>query len=332
MAHPDRPAPRVSVAISTYNRAHLVGRAIRSALAQTVGDFELIVVDDGSADDTPAVLAAVGDPRLRIARHERNQGISRTRNTALGLVRGEWIAFLDDDNEWTPDYLERQLALAAARPEADVVYCRARLQYTDRPAVEWGEVWQGRIFCRLLGVWVPLMSGALIRTAALAAVGGVDERLRATEDHDLWMRLAQRTDFAATPDVLLIRHERHGAQLSRNPALFASDVAVLHRTWRDAAIAACGRRAYRQWLAGLIEHTEWCHAERDRAAGTGERAIAARSAMRLLRWLPWSAALLPRALVRSIVRARRRPPSWLRARLAWYAHRVGRALRRPAAR
>jgi glycosyltransferase involved in cell wall biosynthesis len=318
MAHPDRPAPRVSVAISTYNRAHLVGRAIRSALAQTAGDFELIVVDDGSGDDTQAVLAAVSDSRLRIARHERNHGISRTRNTALRLARGEWIAFLDDDNEWVPEYLERQLALAAARPEAGVVYCRAHLQHPDRPAVEWGEVWQGRIFCRLLGVWVPLMSGALIRAAALAAVGGFDERLHATEDHDLWMRLAQQTDFAATPDVLLIRHERHGAQLSRNPELFARDVAVLHRTWRTAVTAACGRRAYRRWLLGLVEHTEWCHTERARAAGAREHAIAARSAVRLLRWLPWSATLVPRTLWRYVV--------------ALYSHRIGRAFRRPATR
>jgi glycosyltransferase involved in cell wall biosynthesis len=318
MAHPDRLAPRVSVAISTYNRAHLVGRAIRSALAQTAGDFELIVVDDGSDDDTQAVLAAVDDSRLRIARHERNQGISRTRNTALGLARGEWIAFLDDDNEWVPEYLERQLALAAARLEAGVVYCRAHLKYPDRPAVEWGEVWQGRIFCRLLGGWAPLMSGALIRTAALVAVGGLDERLRATEDRDLWMRLAQRTDFAATPDVLLIRHERHGAQLSRNPELFDRDVAVLHRTWRTAVTAACGRRAYRRFLLGLVEYTEWCHADRARAAGARERAIAARSAMRLLRWLPWSAALVPRTLWRYIV--------------VLYSHRVGRAFRRRAAR
>src|SRR5882672_7023255 len=116
---PDDPAPRVSVAISTWNRAHLVGRAIRSALAQTFEDFELLVVDDGSTDATPEVLAGVNDGRLRRVRHERNHGISRTRNTSLGLARGEWLAFLDDDNEWAPDYLERQLAFAASRPGAD---------------------------------------------------------------------------------------------------------------------------------------------------------------------------------------------------------------------
>jgi glycosyltransferase involved in cell wall biosynthesis len=92
----------VSVAISTWNRAHLVGRAVRSALSQTFKDFELFVVDDGSTDATPEVLAGMTDARLRRVRHEQNEGISRTRNTAIGLARGEWMAFLDDDNEWAP--------------------------------------------------------------------------------------------------------------------------------------------------------------------------------------------------------------------------------------
>src|SRR5687768_12700264 len=104
--------PTVTVAISTWNRAHLVGRAIRSAASQTFVDTEILVVADGSTDETPDVLAAVDDPRLRRLRHDRNEGISRTRNTAIRLARGEWIAFLDDDNEWAPDYLDRQLTFA----------------------------------------------------------------------------------------------------------------------------------------------------------------------------------------------------------------------------
>jgi len=197
----DRPAPCVSVAISTWNRAHLVGRAIRSALAQTFEDFELLIVDDGSTDATPEVLAGVNDARLRRIRHERNHGVSRTRNTALGLARGEWMAFLDDDNEWTPDYLERQLALAASRPDTGVVYCRARLRNARSGAetTEPGGLWQGKVFCHLVDGWTPFMSGALIRMSALTEVGGFDERLRASEDRDLWMRLAQRTPFAGMP-------------------------------------------------------------------------------------------------------------------------------------
>ena len=162
-------APCVSVAISTWNRAHLVGRAIRSALAQTFEDFELLVVDDGSTDATPEVLAGQDDARLRRVRHERNHGISRTRNTAIGLARGEWMAFLDDDNEWAPDYLDRQLALAASRPAAGVVYCRAHVR-NARSGAETAEpvgLWQGKVFCHLVDGWIPFMSGALIRMSAL---------------------------------------------------------------------------------------------------------------------------------------------------------------------
>src|SRR5262249_10775494 len=175
----DGPAPRVSVAICTWNRAHLVGRAIRSALAQTVDNFELLVVDDASTDDTAAALARVDDRRLHGVSHERNQGISRTRNTALALARGEWLAFLDDDNEWAPNYLEQQLALAAARPEAGVVYCRARLR--DAPSgseVALGELRQGTVFCDLVGGGNPFVSSALIRRRLLVGAGGLGGRPR----------------------------------------------------------------------------------------------------------------------------------------------------------
>ncbi|PYM56358.1 MAG: glycosyl transferase, partial [Candidatus Rokuibacteriota bacterium] len=101
----DRPPPRVTVAVSTWNRAHLVGRAIASVLAQTFRDIEILVVDDGSTDATPQVLGRIEDCRLRIVRLDRNGGISQTRNTAIRLARGEWLAFLDDDNEWGPEYL-----------------------------------------------------------------------------------------------------------------------------------------------------------------------------------------------------------------------------------
>src|SRR5262245_64288933 len=100
--------PTVSVAISTWNRAHLVGRAIRSACAQTFDDIEVLVVDDGSTDETSIVLAGVDDRRLRRERHDRNQGISCTRNTAIRLARGKWIGLLEDANDGGPDYIARE--------------------------------------------------------------------------------------------------------------------------------------------------------------------------------------------------------------------------------
>ncbi len=324
-APPGGPAPRVSVAISTWNRAHLVGRAIRSALAQTFQDFELLVVDDGSTDDTPHVLAGVDDRRLHRVRHQRNHGISRTRNTAVGLARGEWLAFLDDDNEWTPDYLERQLAFAASRPEADVVYCRARRR--DAPSgaeLESGELKQGRVFCDLVGGWNPFVSSALIRRAVLVEAGGVDERLRATEDRDLWMRLAQRTAFAGATHALLIRHERHGPQLSRNPDFLARDAAILAEKWRHTITAACGRRAYRRWHLLLVLRVEQCRIERAVARGGGEGVAAARSAGRLLRLFPESAPHVAEALGRATLGSR--GLEWVSRRVRWYRYRVQKAL------
>jgi glycosyltransferase involved in cell wall biosynthesis len=317
--------PRVSVAISTWNRAHLVGRAIRSALAQTFEDFELLVVDDGSTDATPEVLAGVDDRRLRWVRHERNYGVSRTRNTALGLAQGEWLAYLDDDNEWMPDYLERQLAFAASRPGAGVAYCRARQRHTPSGSeVERGELRQGRVFCDLVEGWNPFVSSALIRRAVLLEAGGFDERLRASEDHDLWMRLAQRTEFAGASDVLLIRHERHGPQLTYDPEFHARDAAILAGKWRDAITAACGRRAYRRWQLWLVLWTERCRVERAAERGGGERVAAARSAGRLLRLFPESAPHMAEALGMAVLGSRKL--EWVSRRLGWYRYRARKAL------
>jgi glycosyltransferase involved in cell wall biosynthesis len=321
----DGSTPRVSVAISTWNRSHLVGRAIRSALTQTFEDFELLVVDDGSTDDTPEVLAGVDDARLHRIRHDRNCGISRTRNTALGLAQGEWLAFLDDDNEWAPDYLERQLAFAASRPGAGVVYCRARRRSaTSGSEVELPELRQGRVFCDLVEGWNPFVSSALIRRAVLLEAGALDERLRATEDRDLWLRLAQRTEFAGASDVLLIRHERHGPQLSRNPDFLTGDAAILAGKWRDAITVACGSRAYRRWQLRLVLWAEQCRVNRATERGEGERVTAARSAGRLLRLFPGSAPHLAEALGRAILGSRKL--EWVSRRLGWYRYRARKAL------
>lgn len=309
--------PRVSVAISTWNRAHLVGRAIRSALAQTFEDIEVLVVDDGSTDATPDVLAGVDDSRVRRVRHDRNHGISRTRNTAIRLARGEWIAFHDDDNEWVPDYLERQLARAARWPDAGVVYCRARLR-DARSGSEKDEergLYQGKVFHHLVGGWSPWISGTLIRMSALREVGGLDERLRATEDHDLWLRLAQCTNFAGTRDVLLVRNVRHGVQLSGNPEFRAQDAAVLGGKWRTVITKSCGRMAYRRWHLRLVWWAEKCRVERAIESGAGARVPAVRCAGRLCRFLPWSAPHVAAALAFSVLGL----PGlayWDRARLA----------------
>lgn len=115
----------VSVIIPTYNYGRFLPEAVGSVLAQTAGDLEAIVVDDGSTDETSAVMAGFTDPRVRCVRIE-NSGVSLARNTGLDLARGEFIAFLDADDRWRPDKLERQLALFRAVPDLGLVFTNLR--------------------------------------------------------------------------------------------------------------------------------------------------------------------------------------------------------------
>ena len=105
--------PKVSVVVPTRNRANLVGRAVHSALNQTMADVEVIVVDHGLHDHTAAVMAAIGDVRVKYFRHVAHRGVSAARNTALSHVASDIVAFLDDDDEWLPEKLAIQLELIA---------------------------------------------------------------------------------------------------------------------------------------------------------------------------------------------------------------------------
>src|SRR6478672_2666674 len=116
---------RVSVIMPVYNGAAFVSRAIDSVLRQTVRDLELIVVDDGSTDDTREVVTAITDSRLRYI-HQQNRGPSVARNNGIRAASAEWIAFLDSDDYWLPTKLEAQLARAREVPDAGVIYCGAK--------------------------------------------------------------------------------------------------------------------------------------------------------------------------------------------------------------
>ena len=273
------------------------------------------MVDDGSTDATPEVIGGIEDSRLRYIRHGQNSGISRTRNTALAGARGEWMAFLDDDNEWAPDYLQRQLALAASRPGADVVYCRARGRdhRTGEDIVRTRVVEEGRVFRHLVDGWHLLMSCVMIRRAVLVEIGGLDERLGASEDVDLWLRLGQRAEFAGTADVLVVRHDHHGGnQLSLDFGLRARDLTVLDDKWRAEITAACGQAAYRRWRLGFELGGAL------RAVQASQRVEGFKSARRMARFLPWSAPHVAGALGAALLG----PQAY--ARLAG----AGRALRR----
>ena len=109
-------SPTVTVVIPTYNRANLLGRSIRSVIGQTYGDFELIIVDDGSTDSTAEIAASFDDERVKYIRREQNGGVGAARNTGIKAAIGKFVAFNDHDDEWLPDKLERQMKIFKTLP------------------------------------------------------------------------------------------------------------------------------------------------------------------------------------------------------------------------
>jgi glycosyltransferase involved in cell wall biosynthesis len=200
-------SPRVSVIIPAYNAADCVRRAVDSVFAQSFQDFELLVVDDGSTDPTQAVLAGYGD-RLRLLAKE-NGGPAAARNHGLNHAVGDYVAFLDADDYWRPDKLDRQVALLDARPE--IGFCSTATEVVDsagRPAGEWPCRPDAGPLPDILFMQGTVISGStsgvLARRRLIDEIGGFDPLLRGFEDPDLWIRLAARTDYACIPQPLTV--------------------------------------------------------------------------------------------------------------------------------
>ena len=212
-AKPVPPPPTVSVIVPTYNRAPLLPRALNSITSQSFGDFEVLVIDDGSADDTPALMAALDDERIRYLRQSRNAGVSAARNRGLREARGRLIAFLDSDDEWLPELLARHVAHFDELGEnVGLVYSGGE-HHTDgghveirRPTAS-GE--QHEAFLRdnlILGI-----SGTVIRRSVIATIGFFDEDIPAIEDYDYWVRLTDFFRIGALDEPLYRYHDERAA-------------------------------------------------------------------------------------------------------------------------
>ena len=209
--------PLVSVVIPTFERRALMCEAVASVLAQTFADFELIVVDDGSQDDTVGELAArFADSRLRVVRQE-NRGASAARNRGVAEARGEWLAFLDSDDTWLPPKLERQLQMLADHPEAPACYT-GEIWYRDGRWANPRNVhtkYSGWIFPYCLPLCIISPSSILMKRALFETLGGFDETLPACEDYDLWLRLSARYSVQLLEERLIVKRNGHPGQLSR---------------------------------------------------------------------------------------------------------------------
>jgi glycosyltransferase involved in cell wall biosynthesis len=191
-------SPLVTVVTPAYNIAKYIGEAVDSVLRQTFRDFEYLVVDDASVDDTLKVIKAHAhdDPRVRLVEVDHG-GPSAARNAGIREAKGEYIAFLDGDDRWHPKFLERQLGLIQSLPpNVGVVFCRSRIILENGTPVffQWHRA--GRYdFDDFLVSGNPARSGSslLIRKSCFTDAGGFDEKLRYGEDLDMWLRIAENS-------------------------------------------------------------------------------------------------------------------------------------------
>lgn len=182
-------APLVSIIIPTYNREKIIGKALDSVFAQTRQDFEIIVLDDGSQDNTKAVVEAYG-PKVKYF-YQDNKGIAGARNSGMGRAGGRYIAFLDSDDYWLPAKLERQLALFDEHPDYGMVASQCGAVAIDGSYREKNRPGKsGRVLHDLFKKNFIRTSSAVITRQCLEKVGGFDESLREGEEYDYWLRIA----------------------------------------------------------------------------------------------------------------------------------------------
>ena len=222
---------RVSVIIPVHNREKLIAGAVRSVVQQEIPNVEIIVIDDGSTD-LSGEAARAADDRITVIRRARAGGPSAARNAGIAVAQGEWIAFLDSDDQWPTGSLEPRLA--SAERDAGTVLVSA-----DASAWDGERVLSERLlgvqpigprddpFLRLLAGNFVITSTVLARKESVIAVGGFSEGLRFCEDYDLWLRLARRGrfDFVDKP-AALYRVEASGLSGDRD-AMFQSEIAIL---------------------------------------------------------------------------------------------------------
>jgi glycosyltransferase involved in cell wall biosynthesis len=230
----------VSIVMAAKNYARFLPEAVESVLAQTFTDWELLIIDDGSTDDTPdAVQAFLADPRVKYTRADR-LGQSRAKNLGIRLAQGEFIAFLDADDAWEPAKLEKQLPLFHNRPEVGVVYCCRGLMDESGNALPHQHappLPRGRILDKMIVQNHVCFSSAVVRRIVFSHVGLFDPEWDLAIDYDLWLRVARHYEFDFVDEELVRYRTGHGNLSKRLSDRVDTALSIMHRaeTRRDLA-------------------------------------------------------------------------------------------------
>ena len=244
--------PLVSVIIPTYNRGWILTEAIDSVLAQDYKDFELIVVDDGSTDNTREILDTYGQDIIVL--RQANKGVSAARNRGIAAAGSQLVAFLDSDDLWLPGKLWRQVDFFNLNPAAVInqteeIWVRngVRVNPKDRHRKP-----SGMIFERSLGLCLVSPSAVMVKKPLFDAVGVFDESLPACEDYDLWLRISCRYPVHLIDTPLIIKRGGHGDQLSNTAGLDRYRIQSLEK------IIGSGRLTESQGRAAVSTLQEKC--------------------------------------------------------------------------
>ncbi len=248
--------PSISVIIPTYNATKTVLDTIASVQAQTHRDIEIIVINDGSTDNLLACLAlTVTDARVKIYSYP-NGGLPVARNRGIARSTGDYIAFIDADDLWTPDKLERQLAALVANPKAGLAYSWTYFMeedgeryHTDRAIWFEGDVRKD------LMLWNFLCHGSnpLIRRSVIDAVGEFDPTLPSAEDWDYWLRIAAQWEFALVPAPQIYYRQSGGAMSAKVEVMEMAQLEVLDRAFKRAPASLQVYR--RQGMAKVYQYS-----------------------------------------------------------------------------
>ncbi|MBW2593833.1 MAG: glycosyltransferase [Deltaproteobacteria bacterium] len=235
--------PLISVIIPTYNRAWVLAEAIDSVLAQDYKNFELIVVDDGSTDNTSDLLDTYSN-KLKPIR-QINAGVSAARNRGIVEALGDFLAFLDSDDTWLPQKLSRQMDFFIRRPEALIcqtqeIWIRNNVRVNPR---KYHKKPSGMIFEPSLDLCLVSPSAVMIKKELFKDIGCFDESLPACEDYDLWLRVGCRYPIYLANDPLVIKRGGHPDQLSRAPGLDRFRVQALHKILQNGQLTASQSKA-----------------------------------------------------------------------------------------
>lgn len=208
---------QISVVIPSFNRREVLSRAVRSVMEQTFSAWELIVVDDGSEDESWKVVQETRDARVNYV-YQKHRGVSAARNLGMRLARGDWIAFLDSDDYWQPGKLERQLEALRHRPHYRVIY-------TDEIWIRRGRrvnpkkihrKYSGWIYHRCLPLCIISPSSVMLHKSVFDEVGAFDETYPVCEDYELWLRVAARHPVFFLEEPLIVKTGGHSDQLSHS--------------------------------------------------------------------------------------------------------------------